>query len=461
MLSLVLAATVAAAPTVAPAPRALASADTVVHVPRLDALTGLSAFLGRAGTHAALMRPATWTPDFHPLFPLDPTRPETLSAAGVDPASAATVSFRADGRVTCLRLADAKVFQARADEALKAGGEVKTATAQGVTTASAPRSAGGRAGYVLKGQDVCAFASPNPGDALQKEAVKLLGKAPKPDARLGKVPGVLFVSRGGQVLGIDGTANGLQVEGLAAKLPLPPFKAGGVSPYGAMKPEGLLFSRAQVAPAGLAQSVDALRFQVQRLCATCPKEEVAAVARAVTERLTGHVLLHVDTVKVRDSLRTPEGRFFAARNALAAEVTDAPGVKAALAPLGKLPGATVLEDGWALAVKGGTIFVRLQGKQLVLGNDEAVVRALLAALPETGAKLAHPAEFTVDPKRVASGLSQVSLMDVVSNEQLAALFAMSAELGPLLAASERITGWLDSAPGGGHRVSLTWTLPAR
>ncbi len=70
-------------------------------------------------------------------------------------------------------------------------------------------------------------------------------------------------------------------------------------------------------------------------------------------------------------------------------------------------------------------------------------------------------DFTADPKKVARALSQVSLMDIMSNQQLAGLFAASAEVGPLLSNSERITGWLDSAPGGGHRFSLTWTLPPR
>jgi hypothetical protein len=146
--------------------------------------------------------------------------------------------------------------------------------------------------------------------------------------------------------------------------------------------------------------------------------------------------------------------------ALAAEVTDAEAMRAALAPLGKFPGAKVLEDGYALDVKGGTVFVRLKGRQLVVGNDEGVAQSLANALPQEGAKLPHAVDFTVDPKRLASGLKQVSLMDVVNNQQLAGIFAVGLELGPLLANSERITGWLDSASGGAHRFSAIWTLPA-
>lgn len=458
--SLVLAATLAAAP----APRSAASAQTVVHVPKLDAMAGLSAFLERAGTHAALLRPAAWRAELHPFLVIDPTKPETLSAAGLDPAGPATVSLREDGRVSCLRVTDAKLFQAKAAEAIAAAGgdEVKPGTSKGVTTVSVKRSAGGAMGYALKGQDVCSFgATDSGGPALLKEAVKLVGRAPAPDARLGKVTGVAYLASGGTVVGLDGTDSALKVDGTALKLPLPPFQSKSTSPYGAMKADGMLFSRVAVAPAGVTQAVGSLRGTIQSVCPACPREQVQSMADAVAKQLTGNMLVNMDNVQVRGSLRAPETRFFAVRQALAAEVTDAAAVKSALAPMGNFPGAKALEDGWALALKGGNIFVRLKGKQLVVGNDEAVTQATLAALPPTGAKLERAADFSLDPRRLARGLNQVSLSDVLADEHLAALFAVSSELGPLLEQSERITGWMDSAPGGAHRFSLTWTLPAK
>jgi hypothetical protein len=455
MLSLVLAASLAAAP----APRAAASATTVVHIPQLDKLSGLHAFMSRAGTHAALARPSTWAPEFHPFLALDPMRPDTLTPVGIDPAGAATVSFIRRGKVSCVRLTDAKLFQTKAGEVLATAGAVKTATSKGVTTASAPRSSGGRAGYALKGQDACSFTTLYDDDDALKEAVKALGKAPAPDARLGKLPGVVFVIQGPMVVGLDGTANGLQAEGTATRLPLPPFQTSSASPYGTMSLEGLLFSRAQVAPAGLSQAVGSVRWSVQQACATCPPQQVEAVAKAVTEQLTGHVAVLVDSVQVKGSLRTPEGRFFAPRQAVAAEVKDAARMKDALAPLAQFPGAQSLEDGYSLALKGGSVFVRQKGKHLVMGNDEAVVKGLLEAVPDSGAKLPHAVDFTLDPKKVARALNQVSLMDIVGNQQLIGLFTASAEVGPLLSNSERITGWLDSAPGGAHRFSLSWALP--
>jgi hypothetical protein len=454
MLSLLLATTLAAAP----APRASAAATSVVHIPRLDKLSGLQAFMSRAGTYAALARPATWSPEFHPFLTLDPMRPETLTSAGIDAAGPATISFIRRGKVSCAQLVDAKAFQARANEALATGGEVKTTTAKSVTTASAPRGTG-RAGYVLKGKDVCSFATLYDDDDLLQDTVKLMGKAPAPDARLSKLPGVLFVLQGPLVVGVDGTADGLQADGTATQLPLPAFQSSSASPYGEMKLDGLLFSRAQLAPAGLSQAVGSVRWGIQQVCAACPPDTVEAVTKAVTRQLTGHLLVRVDTVQVKASLRTPEGRFFAPRQAVAAEVKDAAKVKEALAPLAGFPGAQALEDGYALVLKGGSVFVRLKGQQLVLGNDEAVVRNLLESLSDKSAKLPHAVDFTADPKQVSRALSQVSLMDVMANQQLAGLFAVSAEGGPLLSNSERISGWLDSAPGGGHRFSLVWALP--
>lgn len=456
MLSLLLAATLSAAPS----PRALDSADTVVHIPQPAKLSGLHAFMSRAGVHAALARPATWGAEFHPFLALDPMRPETLTAAGIDPASPATISFIKRGEVSCSRLSDPQAFQAKANEALSSTTSVKPTTSKGITTASAPRGTG-RAGYVLKGQEACSFATLYDDDDLLKATLKLLGKTPAPDARLAKLPGAVYVIQGDTVVGLDGNADTLQAEGTSTRFPLPPFQASPTSPYGALKLDGLLISRAQVAPAGLSQAVSAVRYSVQQVCPTCPPDQVQAVAQAITQQLTGHLFVLVDNVQVKASLRTPEGRFFAPRQAVAAQVKDAAKLKEALAPLANFPGAQALADGYTLALKGGTVSVRQKGSHLVLGNDEAVVNTLLGTLSDkAAAKLPHAVDFTADPKKVARGLSQVSLIDIMTNQQLAGLFAASAEMGPLLANSERISGWLDSAPGGGHRFSTTWTLAA-
>ena len=433
MLSLVLAASLAATPS----PRAATSADTVVHIPRLDALQGVTAFLSRAGESAALMRPSVWFAELHPFLSLDPSQPDTLTSVGIDPTGPLTVSLRSGGRLTCAHLKDADTFQEKAASALlataKGKKEVRPSTSGGVTTVSIPRESGSQAGYALKGKEVCSFASAGggfvddgQGQALLKEATRLVGATPKPDSHLASLPGVVYVlaPERGISLGMDGTATELRLEGLATQLPLPPFQAAATSPYGAMTPQGLLFSRAHLAPSGVSQAVNSVRYGIQQVCPTCPSAETSSVARAVAEHLTGNVLLLVDGMRSRPNLRTPEGRFFASRQAFAAEVTDPAAMKTALAPLAKFSGARALEDGWVLDVKGGSLYLRLRERQLVVGNDEAVTGTLLAALPQAGAKLPHAVDFTLDPKKLASALSQVSLMDVVSDQRLAGYFGI-------------------------------------
>ena len=459
MLALALAATLAAAP----APRVAASTVTVLHIPQLDKLQGLTAFMTRAGASSQMLNPASWSGELHPFLPIDVTRPESLAELGIDATGPLSVSMRQDGRLSCTRVKDAKVFQEATANVLARNGDVKAGTVKGVTTLRATTGMGSFAGYVLKGAEVCSFLSTTESDeALRKEAAKLVAlKAPAADARMGAVPGVLYVATQQGVFGLDGTANGLKVEGTATKLPLPPFQSQGTSPYGAMAPAGLLFARAQVAPTGVTQAVGSVRDAVQTVCPTCPADQVKGVTDALAKQLTGHLLFGVDSVSVRGSLRKPEVRFFAAKQALAAEVLDPAAVKAALAPLAKFPGAKALDDGYSMEAKGGSVYVRLKGRHLVFGNDSTVTQTVLASLPEKGAPLARAVDFTLDPKKVARALSQVSLMDVMGDDHLAGMFAASAEVGPLLAKSERITGWLDSAPNGAHRFWVNWTLPAK
>jgi hypothetical protein len=205
--------------------------------------------------------------------------------------------------------------------------------------------------------------------------------------------------------------------------------------------------------------VGVVRSGVQRVCPQCPRELMEQVARELVGQLTGQVAWSVGDVKVKGPLRRPEVAFFAPKQALVVEVRSAEAARAALEPLERLKGAKVLGDGYALEVAGGRLLARLKERHLVLGNDEAVVQALVAKLPGTGGPLAHGADFTVDPKRLARALSQVSLFDVTGSPQLAAAFAAAVELGPLLSRSERLSGWADSQRGGAYRYSLTWALP--
>jgi hypothetical protein len=64
--------------------------------------------------------------------------------------------------------------------------------------------------------------------------------------------------------------------------------------------------------------------------------------------------------------------------------------------------------------------------------------------------------------QVARALAQVPLLEAVQTAELAGLVAASAELGPLLLASDSVAGWLESTGPGAHRGQLTWALsPAK
>jgi hypothetical protein len=164
--------------------------------------------------------------------------------------------------------------------------------------------------------------------------------------------------------------------------------------------------------------------------------------------LTGNTALLVSHVKVTTGLRTATARFFAVRFALLAETTDAEAVKALLSTI----------DLRALQLREGTVDVTVVGNVVVLSNDAEAKRKALAALETAAGKQAHAVEFTVAPVWLAKGLAQVPLLEAVQTPELAPLLAVSTEVGPLLLASERATGWLDDAPGGGHKAQLIWPL---
>ncbi|MBS1150068.1 MAG: hypothetical protein H6Q89_1766, partial [Myxococcaceae bacterium] len=60
--------------------------------------------------------------------------------------------------------------------------------------------------------------------------------------------------------------------------------------------------------------------------------------------------------------------------------------------------------------------------------------------------------------RLARALAQVPLVDVLAVPELAGLLAASAEGGPLLLASEKLTGYADSESASVLRGQLVWTL---
>ena len=458
MLALVVAAALAASP------RPLPNADSGLYAPRLDRLSGLLAFMTRAGERSATLRPSTWFSELHPLVELDLTRPESLASAGVDPQGSATVSWREDGRMSCVDLSDPKRFEDRAKQRLAGLGTLWEGRLGGSPVVAA-KSPEGRilAGYARKGNASCAVASMRDAKQLLEGAVGALSQA-KVGGSWAQLGGgsralggaIFFVTRDGAV-GLDGTPRALTADG-RARLPAPGLAKGGQSPYALAGSAGLVAMRAQVAKGDIPRAVHSLTGSIASLCARCGRADVAALEQAIAERLTGHVFLLVQAVNASGRLRSEADRYFALRHAWLAEVDDAAAAKAALERARGLPGARATGAGFAIAVPGGEIALGLHGRHLFVANDSSALKAALDGLSQRPSPLAHGAELSLDPERTSRALASISLLDVMGSKEMAGLFALGAEVGPLLSITESVHAFADGDGSSPHRIGMTWTL---
>jgi len=433
------------------APRAPADAELSVYVPRLDAVEKVLPFFDTAGARSVMLRPASWREEAHPLLKVDVTSRESLTQAGIDPAGSLTVTRKGVFSISCLTLADVKKHQAASDERLKRLGELSTQTVGGVTIRSAKDQLGRvQAAYALKGAESCAISGF--GNTVDKELpglAKLLGAnaAGLPGFKLaaelpgaayfvwpdGKEPGAIAVSTSGLTLTLDGKSKGV---------PLLQLAGAGTSPFAQLAPPGMITLRLRVAKAAVPALLDQVTRQLPNGGALGP------AATALAPMLTGNAALYVQAVKVTSGLRSVEQRFFALKLVLLAETSDPAQAKAALDAV----------DASKLATRLGAVEVGVQGSTVWLSTDAAARELALKSLPAKATAQAHAGEVAVDPALLAKGLSQVPLSEAVQNAELAGLLAVSAELGPLLLGSEKITGWLDGAGAQTHRAQLTWAL---
>lgn len=434
------------------APRAPAEASVVTYVPKLDALPALLPFFTAAGSRSTLFRPEGWRDQAHPVLEFDVTDKASLEAAGVDPASSLTVSRLGERSVSCVALKDVKRFTQASQERLERLGEVYTKQEGGVTTVGA-RDPLNRvlAGYVLDGDESCAMTGH--GLSVEKqlpELAKVLGKSAKgPGFALAQgLSGVaqVVVPKGAQHGALTLSADGLTLiaDAKAKGLPLAALAGGGTSPYAKLSAPGLAVVRARLARPALGPVLEQVLRQVPGGKALSP------LSARVAPLLTGNVALFAARVKVTQGLRTKEARYFAVKHVLLAEVSDAAAVQALLGGL----------DAAALASRAGKLEVGLAGTTLYLANDAAAKDAALKALEGAAGKQAHAGEAVVDPKLLADGLAQVPLLEALQAPELAGLVAAATELGPLLLASTRVSGWLDPAGVGTHRGQAAWELDA-
>src|SRR5262244_3978418 len=205
MLAQIVAGLVAAASP----PRALPGAKLVVYVPRFEKLTGISAFLARAGTHSPMLRPSSWRSDLHPLLDLDLTSANSLARAGIDPGGGGTFSFAGDDRLACTALRDAKAFEARSAAKLRSLGQAWKSSANGVRLVGA--ESGGRvvAGYAIRGREACAVSSVRAAHDLLRKAAALVTtpSSGEPWKSAAGLAGSAFLISPDASVGIEGSAS--------------------------------------------------------------------------------------------------------------------------------------------------------------------------------------------------------------------------------------------------------------
>jgi hypothetical protein len=434
------------------APKAPTDSEMMVYLPKVDAVSQLLPFFNAAGSRAPLLRPESWRSQAHPLIEVDVTSKEALALVGIDSTTSLSNSRLGDTEVACVTISDVDKYRKAADAKLARLGEVFEKVENGVSV-YATRDALGRvlAAYAVQGRDSCAISGH--GRSVEKQLKLLAQTVQKPVTGPGvtfasKVPGVI------QVLAPNGSQHGvvslnakdlvLTADAKAKGLPLAQLAGGGASPLGGFAANGMVVIRARVAKTQVPSLVEAAVKQFPGGAALLP------IAREAAPLFTGNAALLLSHAKVTTGLRTREARFFALRSALIAEVSDPAAADALISKL----------DSKMLAFREGTISVTLEGSMLIVSNDPEVRAKAMTALKSAAGKQVHGVEFEVDPKLVAKALQQVPLLEAVQTPELAGLVAAGTELGPLLLASEKVSGWLDSAIGGVHTSQLVWRLEA-
>ena len=434
------------------APRAPSDAEVVVFVPRLEQVPQLLPFFTAAGSRSNLLRPEAWRSDAHPLIDADITSRDALWLVGIDASTGLTSSRLGDASIACVTVSDVDKYRKAADAKLARLGEVFEKVEGGISL-YATRDPLGRvlAAYVLAGKESC--ASSGHGRSVEAQFPLLSKIVTKPAqgpgiALAAKVPGVVQViipsGPAYGVLSLNAKDLALTVDGRLKNVALAQLAGAGPSALGAFSTTGMALIRARVAKTQVPALVEQAVRQFPGAAVLLP------LAREAAPFFTGNAAVLLSHMKVTTGLRTREARFFALRGALVVEVSD---VSAMTALLDKF-------DPKSLSFREGTLSVSMEGSMLVVSNDAEVRARAVAALAKANGKQLHGVEFEVDPKLVARGLQQVPLLEAVQAPELAVLVAAGTELGPLLLASEKVSGFIESAAGGLHTGRLIWQLDA-
>lgn len=438
-------------------PRPARNADIVVFAPRLDRIDGVAAFFNHAGDYSALLRPGNWAEDAHPFFPLDVTRPASLSALGLSPSGPLTVNLLGDDHVACFEVKEPALVASRTQAALSGIGEIQRGKSGGLAWIGARRGSALSAGSITRGRDVCAFDSARSGEARLKDTTAAIGSPPKNPllSQALALPGAVFAAVKHVALALSGEANRLNVEGRTDALGVGLSRSSNV--YSAMPMEGVLFMRAHVEVGSRDRLAHVVAGWVQQLDPELPRHEVEELAATLSPLMTGDFAVRLDRIEPGSSFRSRPEQLFALKGAALAGLSNVDSARSALGRITRWPGARASDDGFVLRASKGELRVGFVGGQLFVANDQAAAKNLIGKLSPKTAAMKHALELSVEPKAIAHALSRISLADILSSRELAALFAASTELGPLLAASEGIAGWADPA-GSDARFHVEWRL---
>lgn len=446
-----------------PAVRALPGAEVVVYVPKLSGLEGLGAFMAHAGKDAVLFRPSSWREELHPFLFLEPRSHESFSKHGLDLAKPATLSLAGTSKVSCMALKDPKLFQLHADEKLGALGQPWSGKVGGLLGAGAMSGDRLVLGYVLKGKEECSFGDGNGAHELSEKVASLLsrGSAGGPEWKAQtQLPGQVFISTSQVLVGLNGDEDKLEVAGLTRAAVFPEVRPQGTSPFAEAAPRGgLLFARMRLKAQDLLPAAKRLASSMAGACPACDEGVLGEVARALSPLLTGHVFVLVERFRFKGPTRSLAARYFAVKHAAVAEVTRPGEVAQALERLLGLSNARKTEDGVALVVPEGEMRVGVRAGLLYAANDPTAVDRAFASLEgKRPGPAPHGADFSVDAPAVARAFGQLSLFDMLGAPEVASLFAMATELGPLMKSTESLSGWADSTPEGTLRFGVGWKL---
>jgi len=427
-------------------------AETAAVAPKLEALSSFGSFMDRAAEKNGLFRRDSWREVIHPLVSVDFTRPETMIEVGIDPKGGGSFWTNGPLTVVCVELADQKRFEEIARAKLKTLGKDWSVKSSGLTVLGS-KDAIDRvmAGYVIKGRLSCSASVQ--GQSAEKpltEVAKLMASGL--GAKGFSAKGDLVIRSGPVLAGLK--ANGLTLEGdlRSAGLAMGKLSAGS-SPYADAKPPGLAVLRLRQDPSELAH-LDRGLLSTLASSLSLPPEAVQAAAKAFSEHTTGNFIVLVSRVQVTQSLRTATGRFFALRQAWVAEAKSAADAEELKKMLAATPGA--IADGDSFSLRTG-VRAGVKGSNVWFANDTETLKTLLAAIGEKAGAQKHGLELELDPKLLAKALSQVPLLDAVSDPSLAGLLAAGSEMGPLLGVTQRLALTADGEPGA-HSGHLIWSL---